>query len=446
MEHRILNCAVVRGSGDSTYLVLHGKKYAIAGDEVMEKLFVRPYYTRVTDKCLNVLPDGEFLSVSSRLVADSDNKVYLSVNGCLKLPILDSFTFDEMGFAADKIQVLPENELEQIPTGEPVEAGNWGWEHEDWMSCVPDDTLLSGISIPGTHDTMSYTCYHKNLIKEVIEQKKWGLILDATAACQAKSLEEQLKMGARFFDFRLDHTMRFYHGATDLKLVSEDAMQPLVRFLGEHPDETVLLRVKSENTQDESAYRNLLEKEVIGRYRQWFWSWSEEYSGAGIKDEHGVVIPVLGETRGKIVLFNSYQLEDMKDGVKEYIGYQLRFYTPVVEGESFPVTCQHLQDEYQLGSTPQKIQAIKENARKADRCEDSVYSINFLSGVDNIKLSDSIKIPVPIPQVCAMSNNPQVEKFLIEEIRNTTGIIVMDFMGLDEGVTPRVLFTNFRRH
>lgn len=83
---------------------------------------------------------------------------------------------------------------------------------------------------------------------------------------------------------------------------------------------------------------------------------------------------------------------------------------------------------------------------KQDRCEDSVYSINFLSGVDNIKLSDSIKIPVPIPQVCAMSNNPQVEKFLIEEIRNTTGIIVMDFMGLDEGVTPRVLFTNFRRH
>ncbi len=83
MKHRILNCAVVRGSGDSTYLVLHGKKYAIAGDEVMEKLFVRPYYTRVTDKCLNVLPDGEFLSVSSRLVADSDYKVYLCVFGCL---------------------------------------------------------------------------------------------------------------------------------------------------------------------------------------------------------------------------------------------------------------------------------------------------------------------------------------------------------------------------
>lgn len=54
----------------------------------------------------------------------------------------------------------------------------------------------------------------------------------------------------------------------------------------------------------------------------------------------------------------------MKDGGKS-ISLSASVYTPVVDGEPFPVTCQHLQDEYQLGSTPQKIQAIKENARKA---------------------------------------------------------------------------------
>lgn len=39
---------------------------------------------------------------------------------------------------------------------------------EGWMSELPDDVLLSKLSIPGTHNSMSYTCYEANIILKII--------------------------------------------------------------------------------------------------------------------------------------------------------------------------------------------------------------------------------------------------------------------------------------
>ncbi|MCD8184347.1 MAG: hypothetical protein LUE99_16160 [Bacteroides sp.] len=103
MKHPILNCAVVKGTGNPVYLVLHGKKYEISGEEVAAKLFTYPYHTKVTDKCLNSLPAGETLSTLSRLIAGADKKVYLSINDSIKLPFSDTATFDELGFDAGKV-------------------------------------------------------------------------------------------------------------------------------------------------------------------------------------------------------------------------------------------------------------------------------------------------------------------------------------------------------
>ena len=107
---------------------------------------------------------------------------------------------------------------------------------EGWMSELPDNVLLSKLSIPGTHNSMSYTCYEANiilkiisglsklgkdrlaeLVSQIVELKKNSElsklgdvlpeelhpILNCTAACQSKTLTEQLQLGARFFDLRL---------------------------------------------------------------------------------------------------------------------------------------------------------------------------------------------------------------------------------------------------
>lgn len=156
---------------------------------------------------------------------------------------------------------------------------------EGWMSELPDNVLLSKLSIPGTHNSMSYTCYEANiilkiisglsklgkdrlaeLVSQIVELKKNSElsklgdvlpeelhpILNCTAACQSKTLTEQLQLGARFFDLRLNHELKFYHGITPLGLdMQTDAMPVLDKFLEEHPGETILLRVKSENTIEE---------------------------------------------------------------------------------------------------------------------------------------------------------------------------------------------------
>lgn len=100
---------------------------------------------------------------------------------------------------------------------------------EGWMSELPDDVLLSKLSIPGTHNSMSYTCYEANiilkiisglsklgkdrlaeLVSQIVELKKNSElsklgdvlpeelhpILNCTAACQSKTLTEQLQLGA----------------------------------------------------------------------------------------------------------------------------------------------------------------------------------------------------------------------------------------------------------
>ena len=344
---------------------------------------------------------------------------------------------------------------------------------EGWMSELPDDVLLSKLSIPGTHNSMSYTCYEANiilkiisglsklgkdrlaeLVSQIVELKKNSElsklgdvlpeelhpILNCTAACQSKTLTEQLQLGARFFDLRLNHELKFYHGITPLGLdVQTDAMPVLDKFLEEHPGETILLRVKSENTIEETVYRERLEEEVINKYSSRFWTWNSGYTGPGVKDEHGTVIPTLGETRGKIVLFNSYQLSK----AESYIGYRLCFYEPKSDTEVFPFTCQHLQDVFQPGSQEEKIAYVKENALAADKATDPIYFINFVSSIDSFKLG-KITIPIPLPQACAQLNNPEVRKMLEENIKQTAGIMVFDFLGFNEKASSYVLELNFR--
>ena len=64
----------------------------------------------------------------------------------------------------------------------------------NWMSYISDDTYISDISIPGTHDSASY--------------RRGGIY--SLAHCQNLNLENQLKVGVRYFDIRLDKDYKCY--------------------------------------------------------------------------------------------------------------------------------------------------------------------------------------------------------------------------------------------
>ncbi|XP_056132495.1 PI-PLC X domain-containing protein 1 [Lampris incognitus] len=132
--------------------------------------------------------------------------------------------------------------------------------YEDWMSCLPEelwDIPITNLSIPGSHDAMSY-CLDINSPLVRSESDTFRL-LDGLFCCftrpaifrwattQDKSIEEQLSMGIRFFDLRiarkpLDTTSYLYF--THVIYTHVTVLETLVsvaNWLESHPKEIVIL-------------------------------------------------------------------------------------------------------------------------------------------------------------------------------------------------------------
>lgn len=137
-----------------------------------------------------------------------------------------------------------------------------------WMKELDGSTLLSEITIPGTHDTMA-------------------LYGGPAAECQAWSLEDQLKAGIRYLDLRVyafEDTLYLMHGIIYEHSTFTTALDTLKAFLTEFPSETVLVRLKPD-LFDKSKVQEIVEKLIEGDSSIWVKS----------------TMPRLDEVRGKIV-------------------------------------------------------------------------------------------------------------------------------------------------
>lgn len=114
------------------------------------------------------------------------------------------------------------------------------YSDQDWMGKLRDDTRLSQLSIPGTHDSGAYVA---------------GGVFALT---QRMSFLNQLIAGIRMWDLRLagpsispgcsgEVTLYIYHGGICQKMAFRQALEAAVIFLHNHPTETVLMRIKKEN-------------------------------------------------------------------------------------------------------------------------------------------------------------------------------------------------------
>ena len=157
----------------------------------------------------------------------------------------------------------------------------------NWMENIPDETKLSSMSIPGTHDSCT-----QNVDMRYIFQ------------CQDASIATQLKYGYRYLDMRLvlekrsgQETLVLKHNIARCKtsnspfagtLTLDDVLRDVSAFLDAHPTETVILCMKAENSKDDVAEIQKVLYETIDKDpERWY-----------LKNE----IPTLGEVRGKIVL------------------------------------------------------------------------------------------------------------------------------------------------
>ncbi|KAM7384394.1 hypothetical protein PAMA_011648 [Pampus argenteus] len=150
-----------------------------------------------------------------------------------------------------------------------------------WMASIPDDQLLSEVTMPGTHNTMAL----------------YGGIY---AECQSWSLGSQLRAGVRFLDIRVRHVkgnLTLHHGVSYQRAHFGQVLEGVVDFLHEYPNETVLMRLREEFSETGDIYGAVVD--YIHRYATWDVLW------------HSRLVPTMGEARGKLIILQEFSGPDL---------------------------------------------------------------------------------------------------------------------------------------
>ncbi len=162
-----------------------------------------------------------------------------------------------------------------------------------WMSALPDETPLSQINIPGTHNSASRFVSASWITK-----------------CQHTDISRQLNMGVRLLDIRMElknNTFVVVHAIIDCrkkrfpfseKITCTDVLNDCLAFLDKNPSETILVSVKEDDGHNGDVfYEKFYEQFIDGHKDRWF-----------LENR----FPNLSECRGKIVLLRRCGLGNMQ--------------------------------------------------------------------------------------------------------------------------------------
>ncbi len=152
-----------------------------------------------------------------------------------------------------------------------------------WMKNLADDIKISEINIPGTHNSCTKKVQFSYLSK-----------------CHNLSIYEQLNIGVRYLDIRVEKCgdkLKTVHSIADCytphgkkkKLLLDYVLDDCKKFLKENPTETIILCIKRDDGVSSEETLDLFFNNYLKNDPLWF-------------TENRV--PLLGETRGKMIFFN----------------------------------------------------------------------------------------------------------------------------------------------
>ena len=149
----------------------------------------------------------------------------------------------------------------------------------DWMKDIPDQTHLSQMTIPGTHDSCSL----------------FGI---CCARTQTWTLNEQLNAGIRYLDVRLrriNNILRAYHAFVDQKENFDSILNIVIGFLNRNPTETVIMEINSEHTPLNST------RSFVDLYEEYTRNYKDKIVEYDYKDL------TIGELRGKLYILKIFE-------------------------------------------------------------------------------------------------------------------------------------------
>ena len=259
-------------------------------------------------------------------------------------------------------------------------------KHAKWMSRLPENTSLSRLLLPGTHDSCAL---HDGF--------SFGF-----AKCQTWKLADQLDAGIRFIDIRCRHVgnkLLIYHGVIDQRTTFKEVRNVCREFLTQNPTECIVMSVKEESTAQDIS-------------RSFADTFADEIKNDGALWHISRKIPQLSSVRNRIVLVDRVgTLSGLKWSEME------------------------LQDHF---NAPVELKAklIRSHLEKASKTEGRKWFINFCSGTLPGRLIT--------PRDYASKSNAVTLQFLKESPPSSPvpmGIIVMDFPG--EALIERIVEMNF---
>lgn len=311
------------------------------------------------------------------------------------------------------------------------------------MHDVVDDTPVTALSIPGTHDT--------------------GCIGGVFGLGQTQNLDidEQLDAGIRFLDIRLAHyhdDLFVHHDVVSMGKSYTDVLDTCTRFLQKYPSETILMSIMEESRVD-SLLGKLAPSEVLGRlsrgditkwrhntccfeealqHKTWecvgdaplFYNFAARCPGgdAGTPDHEFASGTTLGDVRGRIVLLRRFEGHD-DTGLDLTYWPENRTFTSAT---SPPYPTHHVQDRYQGLTEEDKYHAIIAHLEDARQGDPKDLYITFSSAVDITAHGYAETI------------NPRLSDYLATSPSGRVGIIAMDFFEEPPELVSNVIDMNQR--
>jgi len=312
----------------------------------------------------------------------------------------------------------------------------------NWMAHLPDSMYLSELNIPGTHDAGAAR-----------------MMTDTAASmsqtiCQQLYLDEQLNMGVRAWDIRVDKASAQFeedanivHGFSAMCcrnkngniLEIEEVMQTARDFLKTHPSETIIMTIKG----DGKAFGN--DNDVVKAMKKFINDSS--YPIYRPSADKAYKVPTLGEVRGKIVLIRrlNYSKEN-GDGITDSDLRALGMdaskwddndYSEYTKAQKVSGCDIYVQDNYSEGNAEKKLKyfdgTINDATANRLTANGKAYLFNYSGAKDNLSQPRAINK--------ALMKDPLLDSGSKDSMKNTVGIVMANY--IDGKLSTRIYMTNF---
>lgn len=221
----------------------------------------------------------------------------------------------------------------------PMQRGDA--DRSAWMSSLDDEAPLNSLTLPGTHDSGAL---HS--------------LAEISGKCQSLSIKEQLKIGVRFLDIRLqlvDNKLKVVHSFVDQLTDFEDVLADMAAFIRENGSEFLIVSLKEDASPKRSdrAFADVLEAMLL--------SYAEVNPAQALPE-------TVGDARGGIHIMARYKNASV--GLPCYDGWE--------DDTSFTLGDIYVQDNYRVSDAEEKTADIR-NTYEVARTKTHTLVLNYTS-------------------------------------------------------------------